>query len=111
MDRAAALGWPDYSAAVQWKFRPQKNGACDWETARRLWLEATDETMATGRKTGADRRSLYQAVRWIARRRTIGDVRTIGRGAVVRILHKLARIVEERGALSASLKKDWTIFN
>ena len=110
-DRAAALGWPSYDAAVEWKFRPKKDAVCDWEAARSLWLTAVEEVRTTGRRRGADRRSLYQAVRWVVRRRTVGDVRTLGQGAVVRILAKLMRVVEERGPFPASLRRDWEIFN
>ena len=52
-----------------------------------------------------------EAARWIARRRTIGDLRTFGQGAVVRILANLIRVVEARGELPASLRKDWIVFN
>ena len=110
-DRAAALGLPAYDAAVRWKFRPGKERTCDWESARALWLKAVDAVRAVGRENGADGRSLYQAARWIARRRTIGDLRTFGQGAVVRILANLIRVVEARGELPASLRKDWTVFN
>ena len=110
-DRAAALGWPAYTAAMEWKFRPRRGGACGWEDARRLWLEAVDEVRKIGRRQGDDGRSFYQAARWVVRRRTVGDLRTLGQGAVVRILAKLARVVEERGTPPAALKKDWTVFN
>ena len=110
-DRAAALGWPAYDAAVEWKFRPRKDAVCEWEAARRLWLSAVEEVRTTGRRRGEDRRSLYQAARWIVRRRTIGDVRTLGQGAVVRILAKLVRVVEAREPLPGPLRKDWEVFN
>jgi hypothetical protein len=110
-DRAAALKWPEYDAAMAWKFRPRKGGVCDWETARGLWLRAVDEVRAAGRAGGEDRRTLYQAVRWIVRRRTVGDLRTLGQGAVVRILRNLERAVRERRGISAALRKDWNVFN
>ena len=110
-DRTAALGWPAYDAAVEWKFRPKKESVCDWEAARSLWLAAAEEVRTAGRRSGADRRSLYQAARWIVRRRTIGDVRTFGQGAVVRILARLAHVVEAREGFPPSLRRDWEVFN
>ena len=110
-DRAAALGWPEYDAAVEWKFRPKAVAPCDWETARGIWLRTAEDVREEGRRSGADRRSLYQAARWVARRRTIGSLRTFGRGAVVRILDVLERVVRDRGAIPASLMEDWKMFN
>ena len=110
-ERAAALGWPAYDAAVEWKFRPKRGGTCRWEEARDLWLRAVEEVRTAGRRSGADGRSLYQAARWIVRRRTVGDLRTLGQGPVVRILAKLARVVESGGALPESLRRDWMVFN
>ena len=110
-ERAAALGWPAYDAAVEWKFRPKKGGARAWEEARSLWLRAEEEVRATGRRSGADGRSLYQAARWIVRRRTLGNLRTFGRGPVVRILAMLKGVVEAGASLPDSLRKDWMVFN
>ena len=110
-ERAAALGWPAYDAAVEWKFRPKKGAACAWEEARGLWLEAEKEVRAAGRRSGADGRSLYQAARWIVRRRTLGDLRTFGQAPVLRVLKKLVRVVEAGEALPEPLRKDWMVFN
>ena len=110
-ERAAALGWPAYDAAVEWKFRPKKGGTCTWEESRALWLKAEEEVRAAGRRSGADGRSLYQAARWIVRRRTVGDLRTFGRGPVVRILARLKGVVETGASLPDSLRKDWMVFN
>ena len=110
-ERAAALGEPLYSAAVAWKFRPRKESVCSWEEAQAEWLKAVDEVMSAGRRTGAMRRSVYQTARWIWRRRTVGDLTTLGYGAVVRILLKLAPVVRRRAPLPPSLRRDWEIFN
>ena len=110
-ERAAALGEPLYSAAVAWKFRPQQEGVCSWDEAQATWLKAVDEVMSAGRRTGAMRRTVYQAARWIWRRRTVGDLATLGYGAVVRILLKLAPVVHRRAPLPPSLRRDWEIFN
>ena len=110
-DRAAALGDELYAAAVAWKFRPRAESVCDWETARARWLEAVEEVMAAGRRAGALRRSLYQAARWIVRRHTLGDWRTFGQVAAARLLQALTRVVQARGALPPSLRRDWEVFN
>jgi len=110
-ERAAALGEPLYSAAVAWKFRPRKESVCSWEEAQAKWLEAVDEVMSAGRRTGAMRRTVYQMARWIWRRRTVGDLTTLGYGAVVRILLKLAPVVRMRAPLPPSLRRDWEVFN
>ena len=110
-DRAAAIGEPLYSAAVAWKFRPRKESVCSWDEAQAEWLEAVDEVMSAGRRTGAMRRTVYQMARWIWRRRTVGDLTTLGYGAVVRILLKLAPVVRMRAPLPPSLRRDWEVFN
>ena len=110
-DRAAAIGEPLYSAAVAWKFRPRKECVCSWDAAQAEWLKAVDEVMSAGRRTGAMRRTVYQMARWIWRRRTVGDLATLGYGAVVRILLKLAPVVRMRAPLSPSLRRDWEVFN
>jgi len=110
-DRAAALGDPLYSAAVAWKFRPRKESVCSWDEAQAEWLKAVDEVMSVGRRTGAMRRTVYQAARWVWRRRTVGDLATFGYGAVVRILLKLVLVVRQRASLPPSLRRDWEIFN
>ena len=110
-ERAAALGEPLYSAAVAWKFRPRKESVCSWEEAQAEWLKAVDEVMSAGRRTGAMRRTFYQVARWIWRRRTVGDLTTLGYGAVVRILLKLAPVVRMRAPLPPSLRRDWEVFN
>ena len=110
-DRAAALGDELYAAAVAWKFRPRAESVCDWETARARWLEAVEEVMAAGRRAGALRRSLYQAARWIVRRHTLGDWRTFGQVAAARLLQALTKVVQARGTLPPSLRRDWEVFN
>ncbi len=110
-DRAAALGEELYSAAVVWKFRPRAESVCDWETARARWLEVVEEVMATGRRTGALRRSIYQAARWVVRRRTLGNWRTFGQVAAARLLQSLTEVVRARKTLPPSLRRDWEIFN
>lgn len=106
-ERAEALGEEAYSKALEWKFRPTEEGPCGWEEAREAWLAATKEVRGA-RKAG---RSAYQAVRWVTRRRTMGDWRTLGMDPVVRIWAAMEGAVRERRGLPAEMRKDWEIFN
>ena len=110
-ERAEALADPLYSKALEWKFRPSEKGVCDWNDARVAWLAAVEKVDAIGRTSGAVRRSIYQAARWIARRRTVGDLATLGYEPVVRILCRLVELVRDRRPIPGSLRRDWEIFN
>ena len=110
-ERAEALGQPLYSDAVAWKFRPRAEGVCGWEKAREIWLSATREVMGIGRRAGSAGRSFYQAARWIVRRRTLGELSTLGQGPVVRILQRMIGVIEARNPFPPSLELDWKIFN
>ena len=106
-DRDAALGDALYTQAVEWKFRPRATGVCEWEKAREVWLDAWTEIAAAE----PPERNLYNTLRWIVRRRTIGDWRTLGLNPVVRILRQVAERIAARQTLSGALRKDWDIFN
>ena len=110
LDRAAALGDPLYRSALEWKFRPGDGPVCDWETARGAWLAAKDAVYAASDGSGT-RRTLRSAARWVVRRRTFGEVATFGRDPVVRLLERVARCIRARELMSASLRRDWEIFN
>ena len=112
-NRASALGDRLYAQAAEWKRRPRTDGVCDWETARTVWLSACEEVVDAARRSGDPglSRNLFNALRWLGRRRTLGELRTIGRDPIVRILERLRPIVEARQPLPASLKRDWQIFN
>ena len=105
-ERAAVLGDALYAKALEWKFRPQKSAVCDRETARTVWLDAVREIH---RKHAS--RTLYQAVRWLVRRRSLGDIRTLGLLPEVRILLVMEKVVKANQPFSPSLKKDWLTFN
>ena len=109
-ERAAVLGDAFYSAAVEWKFRPKAEPVCDWEKARECWLEAQAEISRTS-GTSRTSRTLRNAARWVARRRSIGDFRTFGRDPVVRVLEKVEKRVRERRAPDSALLRDWQVFN
>jgi hypothetical protein len=110
-ERADALGDALYRSAVEWKFRPKDKPVCDWEAARACWMEAYEEVMETGRSAGAFVRSLREGARWIVRRRSLGRLSGFGRNCTVRVLDGIARCVRVRNAPSASLMRDWEVFN
>ena len=111
-DRAAALGDGLYSRALEWKFRPSAKGVCTWEDARALWLDTAREVLRKGDSSGLSGRSAYQAVRWIVRRRTIGEIGTLGQNPVVRILRRMIRcIASGEKEFRPGLRKDWMVFN
>lgn len=109
-DRAAALGEDVYSAAVEWKFRPREEPVCNWERAREEWLGAKTEVYAAADE-GGFRRTLRNAARWVVRRRSVGEISTFGMDPVVRVLDGIAKCIETREAPSASLRRDWEVFN
>ena len=109
-DRAKALGDSLNAAAVEWKFRPADEPVCSWDKARETWLDALAEVVGgTGSSIGA--RTLRSGLRWLVRRRTVGELRTFGLDPVVRILETVAWHVRERRAPDSSLMRDWQIFN
>ena len=113
-DRAAALGDPLYSAAVEWKFRPKGSPVCDWEKAREIWLAAEEEVSRgsrSSRGSSLSRRTLRNALRWLIRRRTIGDFATLGIEPEVRVLRKISAAILGHGAISQELRRDWEVFN
>lgn len=106
-ERAKALGDALYSKAVQWKLHPAASAVCDWEDARKAWLDAYGAINAAHRPS----RSLYHAARWLARRRTLGALSTFGLDPEVRIMRSLRNTIERRAQFSPALKKDWIVFN
>ena len=112
VDRAEALGDALYSKAVDWKFRPADEPVCGIAAARSAWTDALDEVFrADGARDALARRSVYNAARWIVRRRTLGEFRTFGLDPVARVLAVMREAVEEGKPFSPGLKKDWIQFN
>ncbi|MBQ7178174.1 MAG: hypothetical protein IJS08_12230, partial [Victivallales bacterium] len=105
IDRAGLLNNELYTKALEWKFRPQKEAICSLDEAREQWLKAVNEIKTTGKRT------LYNTLRWLARRHTLGDLRTIGLPPVVRILRSMYKTIQQKQPFPPSLKKDWQIFN
>ena len=109
-ERALALGERLYSAAVAWKFRPSASAVCSWDAAREAWLDSFAEVIARGGEAGRAR-TLYRAVRWVVRRRTLGDISSFAQDPVVRILRRIERCIDERRLADERLKSDWKTFN
>ncbi len=109
-DRAAALCDPRYTAAMECNFRPVGKTVCGRDEARKMWFAAVDEVLEAGRKGGAMKRSFGQAVRWLLRRRTVGDRKTLGYDPVLRMLLELVGVVRAERTMPPSLRRDWEIF-
>lgn len=109
-ERREALGEALYAKALAWKFRPREEPPCSWEEAREAWLRSADEVRAG---TGI-RRTLRNAARWAARRRTLGEWRTLGWEPEERVLDGIARVlaagVAEGTAFPPELRRDWEVF-
>ena len=109
-DRAVALGDPLYTAAVEWKFRPRAEPVCDWEKARETWLAAYDEVSRLPRRSRQSR-NIFNALRWLVRRRTLGELATLGLPPETRVLRRIHAAICDRRPLVPSLLRDWQIFN
>ena len=110
IERKDALGSPLYARALDWKFRPELSPPCPWEEAREIWLDAVEQVRKAG-IAGGRRRSFREAVRWVARRRTLGDLRSLGWEPVARILENLETAVRNDAGLPEKLRRDWEVFN
>ena len=111
LERAEALRDQIYRNAVAWKFRPAESAVCDWNTARDVWRAAYEEVMGIGAREGELGRSLREAARWVARRRTLGEPATFGQNCTVRVLRGVARCIESRSPVSPPLRRAWETFN
>ncbi|MCR5414164.1 MAG: hypothetical protein K6F50_05495 [Kiritimatiellae bacterium] len=109
-DRARELDSPLYTAALEWKFRPRQEPVCGWCEARDEWLGAEAELRSL-RARELGRRSLREAARWIARRRTLGDPASLGLDPVARTLAGIGPNLKARRPMSAGLRRDWEIFS
>lgn len=108
-DRAGALGDPLYRAAAEWKCRPRDEAVCTWEEARKVWLNALREIEAA--PSARHRRNLFNAARWLARRRTLGAISSFGLDPVERVLRRVRDHISSRLPITPSLRRDWEIFN
>ena len=110
-DRAAALGDALYASAVEWKFRPRAFPVCNWETARTIWLAAEDDVGKACSRNRAAGRTLRNALRWLVRRRTLGDISTFGLAPETRVLRNVAAAIRGYCGMSPALRRDWEVFN
>ncbi|MBP5791127.1 MAG: hypothetical protein J6W80_02580 [Kiritimatiellae bacterium] len=109
--RADALDDALYRKAVEWKFRPKADPVCDWETARAVWTGAFGEVMEALARSGDLGRSIREALRWIVRRRTAGELKSFGQDCTVRVLRGVENAIRARSGIPQSLRRDWEIFN
>lgn len=115
LERAKAVGRPDYDAAVREKFAPSgvypEDFRPSWEAARTAWKAAREELFARhGRELC--RRSLWEAARWPKRRGTLGPLATFGMDCTVRVLDRIMRaLAQDRPRTYPELVRDWEIFN
>ena len=111
LERAALLDDRDYDRALEFKFRPVCQVAT-WELGHEKWLREVrrlQEMQGRAIRCPAPR----HALRWLARRHTVGSWRTFGMDPLYRILLPLERQLAGNGstAMQESLMKDWSIFN
>ncbi len=109
-ERAARIAEPIYNRALQWKFAPTTESICDAAMARRFWLAAYYEVLASAPKEES-RRSLFNAARWLVRRRSLGQCATFGLDPICRILRAMREAIASGAAFPAHLRRDWEVFN
>ena len=95
---------------MEWKFRPRAEPVCDWEKARETWLAAYDEVSRLPRRSRQSR-NIFNALRWLVRRRTLGELATLGLPPETRVLRRIHAAICDRRPLVPSLLRDWQIFN
>lgn len=120
--REAALGDALYAKACAFKRTPSdwSMAVATWTEARDYWRAAYDEIFAV-RGDDLYGRSLYQAMRWLRRRRTFGEVQTFGMDCTTRVLLRVKTCLEkllmpnawneETEKCFASIQEDWKVFN
>lgn len=109
-ERTARFGRAEYAAAMQEKFAPG-SGTVTWQKALRLWQAALLE-LNRDHAACLSRRSLWEAARWIRRRRTVGPMATFGMDCTVRVLARIAEALRAPGpAVPQDLLRDWQTFN
>ena len=120
-ERVSRLGDAEYARAAEWKARPSvdaKDLSELLEAARRSLLSAAVELEAK-RGREISRRSVYEALRFMKRRRSLGRIADFGVKGETRVMRDVvaalanARIgmSREAAAIKPSLLADWRIFN
>ena len=79
-----------------------------WDEALAAWRAAAAALFAR-RGCELRRRSPYQLARWIARRRTLGALATLGQDCTVRVLERIRATLAD--GVSPDVERDWEVFN
>ena len=108
--REAALGDAAYARACAFKRRPTDDAAAvaTWDEAFAAWRAAAAALFAR-RGRELRRRSPYQLARWIARRRTLGALATLGQDCTVRVLERIRATLAD--GVPPDVERDWEVFN
>lgn len=108
--REAALGDAAYARACAFKRRPPDDAAAvaTWDEAFAAWRAAATALFAR-RGRELRRRSPYQLARWIARRRTLGALATLGQDCTVRVLERIRATLAD--GVPPDVERDWEVFN
>lgn len=118
--REAALADAAYARACAFKRRPPDDAAATsaalpcaalpptWDEAFAAWRAAA-ATLFARRGRELRRRSPYQLARWIARRRTLGALATLGQDCTVRVLERIRATLAD--GVPPDVERDWEVFN
>ncbi len=117
---SAALPRADDAAATSAALPPTDDAAATSAALPRAALPPTwDEAFAAWRAAAAAlfarrgrelrRRSPYQLARWIARRRTLGALATLGQDCTVRVLERIRATLAD--GVPPDVERDWEVFN
>ena len=79
-----------------------------WDEAFAAWRAAAAALFAR-RGRELCRRSPYQLARWIARRRTLGALATLGQDCTVRVLERIRATLAD--GVPPDVERDWEVFN
>ena len=79
-----------------------------WDEAFAAWRAAAAALFAR-RGRELHRRSPYQLARWIARRRTLGALATLGQDCTVRVLERIRATLAD--GVPPDVERDWEVFN
>ena len=109
-----------YAKACAFKRRPPDDAAATsaalpcaalpptWDEAFAAWRAAA-ATLFARRGRELRRRSPYQLARWIARRRTLGALATLGQDCTVRVLERIRATLAD--GVPPDVERDWEVFN
>ncbi len=104
---SAALPPPDDAAATSAAL-PCAALPPTWDEAFAAWRAAAAALFAR-RGRELRRRSPYQLARWIARRRTLGVLATLGQDCTVRVLKRIRATLAD--GVPPDVERDWEVFN